>query len=204
MEHTKSPKTITFAISYGFVEGAAHGRKISKLLEQAGFSPAKSLSSADIIIAHSAGCWLLPDNAKPKLMLYIGMPLPLTSAQKVWLKANWLNMKSFLAKGHILKILMGAGLNTYYALRHPRRSLDIIQGAKTAEPTVFAGAYTIFIANQHDPWPRSERLFDYIHGKERWAFLSLPGSHNNIWQHPDYYVDLIKNYAELLAKTDHR
>lgn len=201
MANTPLSKPFSFALSYGFVEGSAHGRKISRLLQQAGLVPAKNLISADVIIAHSAGCWLLPDDAKPKLILYVGMPLPLTSAQKIWLKANWLNVKSFLAKGNIIKMIRIAALNTYYGLRHARRSLDIIHGVNTAKPTIFAGATTIFIANQHDPWPRSARLSDYINS-ESWAFLSLPGSHNNIWQHPAYYVDIIKNYAELLAKTD--
>lgn len=203
MANTQSTKPLTFALSYGFVEGAAHGRKISRMLKKAGFEPAKSLAKADVIIAHSAGCWLLPENAKPQLMIYIGMPLPLTSAQKLWLKANWMNIKSFLAKGHVLKMFRVAALNTYYALRHTRRTIDIIQGVKTAKPTVFKGALTIFIANQHDPWPHSAKLSDYIE-REDWTFLSLPGAHNNIWIHPAYYVDIIKNYAELLAKTNRR
>lgn len=194
---------MTFALSYGFVEGSAHGRKISKLLIKTGLEPANSLATADIIIAHSAGCWLLPDNAHPKLTLYIGMPLPLTSAQKIWLKTNWLSMKSLLAKGNVFKMLRGALLNVYYGMRHPRRSVSIMKGAKTAEPTIYPGSTTIFIANQNDPWPHSGRLFDYIK-RENWAFMSLPGSHDNIWHHPDYYVDIIKKYAELLAKTDKR
>ncbi len=203
MANTKSPEILTFALSYGFVEGSAHGRKISKLLKRAGFTQANSLTEADIIIAHSAGCWLIPDNAQPKLMLYIGMPLPFTSAQKIWLEANWLSIKSVLAKGHVFKMLRGGILNTYYALRHPRRSRDIIRGAKTSTPTIFTDATTIFIANRYDPWPQSKRLFDYLKS-ENWAFISLPGAHNNIWQHPAYYVEIVKNYAALLAKTNHR
>lgn len=203
MASTVSNKPLTFALSYGFAEGAAHGRKISRLLKQAGFEPAKSIVDADVIIAHSAGCWLMPDNARPKLILYVGMPLPLTNAQKIWLKANWLNVRSFLAKGNVLKMLRIATLNTYYSLRHFRRSLDIVKGVKTAVPTVFGSTSTVFIANQHDPWPHSARLQNYI-DKEHWSFLSLSGSHNNIWQHPAYYVDIIKKYAELLAKTNQR
>ena len=203
MANTQSNKPLTFALSYGFVEGSAHGRKITKLLKQVGMKPAKSLHDADVIIAHSAGCWLMPDRARPKLILYIGMPLPLTRPQKIWLNSNWLSISRLLAKGHFLRIIQGFALNTYYALRHPLRSLNIVRGAKTSEPTIFPDAVSIFIANRFDPWPKSAKLDDYIK-HENWAFLSLPGGHDNIWQHPAYYVDIINNYARLLAKTDHR
>ena len=201
MANTQSNNKLTFALSYGFVEGSAHGRKISKMLKKNGLEPARNLATADIIIAHSAGCWLLPDNARPKLTLYIGMPLPLTSAQKTWLKTNWLSVKLLIANGNVLGMLRGALLNTYYALRHPRRSIYIIKGIKTAVPTIYPGSTTIFIANRNDPWPHSDRLFDYINNED-WAFMSLPGLHDNLWHHPTFYVDIIKKYAELLEKTD--
>ncbi len=202
MANTKSNKPLSFALSYGFAEGSAHGRKISRLLKEAGFVPAAQLSDADIIIAHSAGCWLMQEGAKPTIVLYVGMPLPLTNAQKIWLKSNWLSLRSVLAKGNIINMLRGFILNSYYSLKHFRRSVAIVKGVSTAVPTVFGSANTIFIANQHDPWPRSSRLQGYIDKQHKWSFISFPGSHNNIWQHPAYYVDIIKKYAELLAKTD--
>lgn len=201
MENIESSRPLTFAISYGFVEGSFHALKLDRLLKKAGFVPAKNMHDADIIIAHSAGCWLIPNNAKPKLVIYVGMPLPLTSAQKTWLKSNWLSMRLFISKGHVFQMLRIGLLNTYYALLQPRRSLDIIHGSKSAQPVIFPDSSTVFIANRHDPWPRSKQLDNYVESNG-WSFLSLPGSHNNIWQHPIYYVDIIKKYARLLAKAN--
>lgn len=199
MATTNSPK-LTYALSYGFGEGPLHGRKLRRLLEAAGFELVHDLASADIILAHSAGCWMLPDSAHPKLIVYVGMPLPITNAQKVWLKANLLGTKEAMERGNIYYLAKHVVLDIFYMIRHLSRSWQIVRGSTKRLPKEFPHALSVFVANRHDPWPFSSRLDDYLHSKH-WAFISQPGSHSHVWTHPDYYVELINHYAELLAKT---
>jgi hypothetical protein len=47
-------------IIYGLNEGAAMGRKLVRALKEAGFTITDDSAGADIILAHSGGCYLVP------------------------------------------------------------------------------------------------------------------------------------------------
>lgn len=191
---SKPKAELNFAISYGLAGGRGHGRKFSKLLQQAGWKPAKQASDADIIIAHSAGCWLIPRSAKPKLVLYIGMPLAQAAPRRTWAAARKIAFQKSSLK-YSLKTNIQSG---YYVSCQLRRTWGIIRQAKTAQPVIFPKARSVFIANRHDLWPQSETLQTYLENRD-WAFISLPGIHDDIWEHPERYVAIINHYARLLA-----
>lgn len=191
---SKTKPSLSSAISYGLSGGPAHARKISKLLRQAGYTPTKNFIDADVVIAHSAGCWLIPDTARPKMVVYIGMPLAQARPRRTWMTAN---TASFI-KGNVLRNTQTRFKNTYYWLRQPVRNVNIVRNAKIARPVILPGVPAVFISNRHDPWPKSERLQTHLDTKD-WAFISLPGTHDDIWEHPERYVAIINHYARLLA-----
>ena len=192
------PKTgLSFAISYGFLGGPFTGHKLRRLLRQSGCTPASNLTEADIIIAHSAGCWLVDAGARPRLIMYVGMPLAQANAKQTFGQANRRNIWAIAWHGHFLSGLQIGLCSLYYGLRQPRRNLGIIKMTKSALPYTSATAQTIFVANQYDPWPQSPRLATYLAGQS-WAFIGLPGSHDNIWEQPERYVEIINHYAKLL------
>ncbi|HEX7632993.1 MAG TPA: hypothetical protein VF401_01560 [Candidatus Saccharimonadales bacterium] len=186
----------SFALSYGFVGGPAHGQKLRKLATQAGFVPT-SLDKADIIIAHSAGCWLIPTSVQPKLVIYVGMPLAMARAPRTWIRAN---LESF-KEGNVMQNFSLRLKNTHYGLRQPLRNLGIIREANTkiGNPVIIASTSAIFIANHDDPWPRSEEHQQALMNTQAWAFIGMPGDHNNIWYQPERYVAIMEHYATLLA-----
>jgi hypothetical protein len=196
MAYTNSKRKAepSFAIIYGLNGGSLPGRKLSRLFKEAGWKPAKQAGEADLIIAHSAGCWLIPPSAEPKLVMYVGMPLAQATPRRTWAAAN----KVAFQKGGIKHSLKIRAQNAYYQVRQPRRNLGIIRRAKTAQPVIFPKAQSIFIANRHDPWLKSETLQTYLDNQE-WAFISLPGVHDDIWKHPERYAAIINHYARLLA-----
>jgi hypothetical protein len=199
MANTDSPtKGLSFAISYGLVGGRAHSKKLNNLMRAEDYSP-DILTTADIIIAHSAGCWLLPQTVKPKLIVYVGMPLAQASWRDTFLNAN---VTSFTHK-NFLRSLSTKSKSTYYGLRQPRRNLNIIRMAKNSHSVIFTDIPSIFIANRYDPWPRSEQLQQFISSYD-WAFISLPGSHDDIWERPQRYVAIINHYARLLDQANSR
>lgn len=200
MVRTDSPtKPLTYAINYGFLGGAIVGRRMQQLLDMAGYRAAAQVETADIIVAHSAGCWELPINHKARLIILVGLPLakpgPITS-----FRANRARARSFIKNRHLAQGLEIALLNFYYGLQQPRRNLNIMRRAKHLQ-AVFeppAAQQVVMIANQHDPWINSPQLNQLI-STRLWSFVGLPGSHDNIWEMPERYVDLINQYARLLA-----
>src|SRR5664279_3252414 len=82
----------TYGIVYGFLGGPAQGRKLDALLEAQDLKPAAKTQEADILIAHSAGCWLIPRNAKARLVVFVGMPLAHDKPGRTFREANWQNI----------------------------------------------------------------------------------------------------------------
>lgn len=193
---SKSNFNGSFAICYGLAGGPLHTRKFRKLMRQTGYAQARDLMSADIIIAHSAGCWLIPADAKPRLVLYVGMPLNQANPRRVWTHSSINSLRGGLARSLAVKLRNG-----YYYLRQPVRNLRIMCIAKTATPVVFTEAACLFIMNRHDVWPRSPALKEYVEAGI-WNFISTPGGHEDIWEHPEAYVAIIGHYARLLAQAD--
>ncbi len=189
---SKAKPSLNFAINYGLTSGSLHSKKISQLLQAAGYTPTTILQ-ADIIIAHSAGCWLIPTDARPKLIIYVGMPLNQTRPHRAWRQAILNNFRK--QTWHALTSLIKS---MYYGLRQPIHNLTIIGMAKTAQPIAFPTAVTVFIANRHDPWPHAKQLQRYT-AQHNWAFIDLPGAHEDIWKHPERYVHIINHYARLLV-----
>src|SRR5690349_1106305 len=100
------------AIIYGWSEGPWHGKKLRQEISNAGFEIIKQPEKADIIIAHSGGCFMLPQQSRAHLVLLVGLPYwpgkhPVRSLrQKIkdetkngwWLKKTYFNAYYFLTR----------------------------------------------------------------------------------------------------------
>lgn len=196
-----STKPLSFAISYGFLGGPLHSRRFRKLLHKAGYIQANSPEKADIIIAHSAGCRLLPETSKPKLLIFVGMPLTRETPYETFKKARRSNVINMIRDFNFLRMLSIGFISFYYGMFQPRRNRAIIRGAKTPVVMNLVCSHTIFIANRDDPWPDPAQLPDYAM-QHNWTFIGLTGSHDDIWEHEDHYLDIINHYAGLLGQAD--
>ncbi len=194
MANTSSRNGLTFAICYGLGGGPMHARNFLSLMKGAKITPAQKVGEADIIIAHSGGCWLIPKTAKPKLVVYVGMPLEQDNPRQAWRASNAAMFKS----DGVVYGLINRLKNLYYCLRQPIRNLKLIGMSKTAQPVILPKAQAIFITNRDDAWPRPNKIKKYIN-KYDWAYISLTGAHDDIWHHPAQYIDIIERYARLLA-----
>src|SRR5438270_6473496 len=112
----------------------------------------------------------------PKLIIYIGMPLAQARPREAWLAANLASFK----RGYILASLRTRMKTFYYGIRQPKRNINIIRMAKAARPVILPKAAAVFIINQHDPWPKSEELQQYIDVRD-WEFINMPGTHDDVW-----------------------
>jgi len=85
---SSSNKLTSYFISYGLGGGSWHSRGFQRLLGRSGYWPVEA-NESDVIIAHSAGCWLIPPTAKPKLVIYVGLPLASDQPGRTLAQANW-------------------------------------------------------------------------------------------------------------------
>src|SRR5580700_9392235 len=150
---------LSYAFSYGFLAGPLHSRHFRKLLHENGYVPASRLVDADIIIAHSAGCWLVPQSVSPQLLFLVGMNLNEDKPHKTLIAANVEKTRVLKRNNHLLKaITVGLLYSAYYGLTQPRRNKNIARDAKRAHTVAtYSNTNTIFIANKNDPWPDMEK-----------------------------------------------
>jgi hypothetical protein len=196
MTSTNSAKhALSYSFSYGFLGGALHARKFKRQMQSAGYNYVLEPQNADIIIAHSAGCWLIPKNSRPKLIVYVGMPLNQSEPRKTILAANAARVKELRDRRYILPLQLKS---MYHGLRQPVRNIRIVKSAKQLKPVIIKSAGVVFIANRHDPWTQDKKLETYLI-KQPWAFINLPGAHDHIWEQPKFYIDIINHYATILA-----
>jgi hypothetical protein len=184
---------------HGFVGGRGHSRILRKYLKAKGYSEAKAPDAADIIIGHSAGCLMINPKTKAGLIVLVGAALPQTDTNKTFKTANMVNWQTAVRNHYLLRRIYWYLLSMGMMMARPKRNISIVRTIKagTDIPSYTQAKQVVFIANKDDPWPHSPRL-NSLMDETPWAFLSLEGSHENIWEHPDYYADIIEAYAKRL------
>lgn len=194
---------LSYYISYGFLGGPLNSRRLRKMLEEAGYEEAP-LNKADIIIAHSGGAYLLNLRSKPKLILLAAPALSRENPRKLFkenTKQLWKNAK---AEHYMRKRFLWSLYGFYCAIRWPKRNYQMTKSASDAsfELPEFEDVNVFFIANQADEWSSGPQLTKLLTGRS-WAFMSMSGAHENIWVHPEDYIDIIDLYAKrLLAQAN--
>lgn len=196
---------IPYFIAYGFVAGRRVSQKLEHNLEKEGFYKVNSVEEAVVVIAHSAGCVNLRGLLTGKIVFLVGPAIQQQSVVKTFLQANRLGVKAMLKSTYRQAGLRLRVLSCYYAVREPLRNARIIMQIlrkQNSLPPLSAPMRVVLIANQLDPWPRGLALERLITNGV-FAFVSLPGAHDNIWEQPERYSAIIKLYAKrLLAETD--
>ena len=191
MATTHSPKT--FHIFYAWAEGPWHGRALAAALEQAGFAEAP-LQEATIVIAHSVGCYLLSPADVNKIVVLIGPPYwPGKSIVRRGLQKIWQDFRLHqTALPHWLQKTMW---NIVYVVSKPSMTVKAWRAVHHPDPLSTLPPHAMTIRNEADSFctPELARLIKH-------RVVSLPGQHDDCWEHPAAYVELVKgNYAKLLA-----
>jgi hypothetical protein len=188
MDATTSHKPGTVGIIYGFAEGGLTGYKLRKALRKAGFGITNA-EKADIIIAHSGGYLVLPHKLQARTILYVGantwdQPLPASLKQK--LHYDYTDRK---AKGQLLTWLLHGLRNDMYILRIPH-TFRLARGYRSKPSQPPTVQRTIVVRNQYDSYCTGQALLNWFGIT---TYLSLDGGHDDIWNNPDRYVDVIQS-----------
>lgn len=183
----------------GFSGGPMHTRGFKKALQKAGFKPIKDRHKADIIIAHSAGIYAVPADARARIIMLIGptywpgQPLikrvmrhTKTSRQNHvskfgWLSYGWKKLLEFY----------------YFFRRHNYMWLGILNNNNLSHLQKLMSRpdqKTIIIRNDSDVFvtPGLKKLVKGPGVK----YIELPGVHDDYITNPKPYIDiLIKELA---------
>lgn len=179
----------TVAIVYGFAEGAWHSRKLKSVLRAAGFKPLRDVRTADIIIAHSAGCYLVPADAQARLILHSGYPYWPGRTLRSSLREN---LQLERHQHGTAKWLVRCAINGIYMFKLVQ-TMRMLRGWH--DPFLDKLTTTtrhVFVRNRHDNYCQPTQLL--VRTRRNHTYLSLPeGNHNDLWDHPQYYIGLIQS-----------
>jgi hypothetical protein len=184
-------------ILYGIFGGEHIGKRLRTALREAGYTPVTDTNEADVILAHSAGCfWLENTPAHQKLILIDPPYWPgKTIRQRAHDRARS-NLRP-LVHGYSLRYWIGRNLwGAYYALFDLKRNRRIMNYAEHYNlPDIIRDHTVLLVRNQHDDWLTP----DLGHLKKvnpTLRIVELPGDHDDISQYPKRYVDLIQSLYE--------
>ncbi len=189
----------TYAILYGFSENQHHAKEMEQFLQKDGFIKTTDAARADVVIAHSAGCYMLPGDMHAKLVVLIGVPMNKDKVRKTFFKA-WRNDNVYQRQNkQFSKKLKLLSHNTATVIFHPAKQRTLVKLVATVnhEPPHIDVPELIVINNRDDPWPEPLLARQYT-DTYRASFVSLPGGHDHIWQAPEEYVAIINYYAARL------
>jgi len=181
------------AFLYGFGEGTWHSKQFKKRLHSTEFDIIPDITTADIVIAHSAGSFYVPKLQGHQLLVLIGptyWPGKNVIVQMIQKIAIDIRLNGFR---HPLYLLQKTAWNMFYIVGSLRRSREIISLGKTFNlPSAIKHHRTIIIRNDADTWltPDLEAL------QQRQPSLRIhhvPGDHDDCWLHPDIYIHLIQS-----------
>lgn len=174
---------------YGFAEGKWHGKALRQALQTAGLEITKDCTQADRIIAHSGGSLIIPGNTRAKVTLQINPTWPNQPYWRSFAQKIFRDLRAHKKHRQLRKWLVKTAWNTIYILGNMPRNWQMLKNSRHIEKLTPTPT-TIVIRNRHDPWCSPE-IVDAIQNKNV-TYISLPGEHDDLWDNPKPYVNLLQ------------
>jgi hypothetical protein len=178
----------TACILYGFGEGPRIGWRLARAVEAKGYRIINDPGQADVIIAHSAGCLLLPAKVRAKQIIQIGPYWP----EQPWIVAacrKFMDDMQLHHQGKELSFWLRKSLwNLVYFCKMPT-NLHFLRGIKNGRQWRH-GSITTVVRPRFDNF--CAPVFQ-SHFKDQPTFISFPGHHDDCWRNPQPYLSLIKS-----------
>lgn len=189
---TKHP--VTIAIAYGLNEGPFMGRRLRRALHTAGFTVINDLVMADIIIAHSGGCFVLAPRPKQHVVM-IGLPYwPDRSMLGALARKVAADIKTHHREGELSYWLHKTIWNSVYFWRMGN-NIRMLRGRSS-------GAFWMYpnltlVRNTHDAMCTPHIPLGRF--KHQPQFVELPGHHDDCWRMPTPIVRIVQSIARNIA-----
>lgn len=179
---------------YGFTEGKWHGKRLRQCLRRHGYRIARRPDRADIVIAHSGGCLDTPILPESTILMLVNPPYwpgrhLLSRAHNMVLQLLRAVEPGNQPMFHITKTFR----NLFYLFWHGATNFRMVR-----ESFIFnledevRHQRTILVRNENDPWLTPE-LDQLVQINPHVQIVRLPGDHDNMWLHPEPYVNLLQS-----------
>jgi len=179
------------AILDGFAEGKWHSKKLRSALITAGYALESDVSKADIIIAHSGGCFYVPEATQGQKVILVGPPYwPGKSPLKSMLEKVYFDMKYRTSERNYVYFIQKTFWNIVYLLADIPRAVSISKAVRLKKLVKqFNKSSCTVVRNQDDAWctPHIQTELN----NESATFHELPGEHDDCWIHPDKYIEIL-------------
>jgi hypothetical protein len=182
----------TIAFLTGWSEGPWHTKRIEKKLAAERINKTEDKVKADILFCHSTGCYLIPENARAKVIILVGLPywpgrsLVFSGIKKL--------KEDFKYTSREMGLSWWANKTAHtilYMLKYPKDTVFVKTKHKVANLPDPAKHKIILVRNEQDDFchPKITKILDEA---KEYQFLSLPGEHDDCWMAKQPYIDLIK------------
>jgi hypothetical protein len=181
----------TVCIIPGFAEGWHTSWRLRRALERRGFVVSKNPQIADVLIAHSGGCFIVPESHNAKLILLVGLPYwPGKSLLTCIIQKNNMALKTAIREKQLGAFLRKLPWHALYMSNLPR-NVQMLGGHKSGAVWRTKSAKTVLLRNRYDAnCTDNPREFKFQHDA---ALLSLPYEHDDCWDHPELYADVVQS-----------
>jgi hypothetical protein len=181
----------TVCIIPGFAEGWHTSWRLRKVLVSRGFAISKNPQTADVLIAHSGGCFVVPENHSAKLILLIGLPYwPGKSLAQCVIEKNIMALKTAIRTHALGTFLRKLPWHVLYMI-NMIRNVRMLGGYKSGAVWRTNSPKTILVRNRYDAnCTEDPGEFKFQHNT---ALLSLPHEHDDCWDHPELYTDVVQS-----------
>lgn len=173
-------------ILYGLGEGRLIANKFVKQLEASGYKLTPHLAEADIVIAHSGGCFLIPPDFSKKVIL---VNIPYWPGRNVFyslfnkiLKDLVLSVKN----KNLTYFMKKTFFNSIYIL-NMKQNLSLFRGRQRGD--LWRVNDYLVVRNKDDDF--CSPVLSYLPFKAQNITIELPGLHDDLWLNPTSYIDPI-------------
>lgn len=191
---SKISKPLTVAIIHGFAEGRLSSGLLRAELQNRGFAVTKDARAADVIFAHSGGCFMVPEDARAKLILLVGIAY---WPKKPWLvcmaKKIWYDARHFRRERTLREWFRKTAANALYIGNVPRNLRMWHAWKRSGAIWRLPAATTVAIRNCDDMFCTPE--LTELPFTENVRILELPGQHDDCWINPEPYADVVQSYV---------
>jgi hypothetical protein len=177
----------TVAIVYGLNEGPFMGRRLCRALQNAGFAVTRDVVMADVIIAHSGGCFVLAPRPGQHVVM-VGLPYwPGRSIAGALARKVMGDIKTHHRAGELSYWLHKTLWNMVY-FWNMRSNIRMLKGR--ARGVFWLYPNVTLVRYSHDPMCTPDRSL--LRFKYEPVFIDLPGYHDDCWLRPEPIVGVVQ------------
>lgn len=181
------PKSRSVAIIYGLNEGPFMGRKLVAALRKAGHLVVNDPREADVVIAHSGGCFIVPQPRAGQRVIMIGLPYwPGRSILRNLYRKTRQDLRTHHAEGELAYWLRKTLWNAVYFWNIPS-AVRMAVGRSRGVFWTYRGVTVVRYSHDSMCTPDLTSL-PFVH---RPVLEELPGQHDDCWRRPDPIVNSI-------------